>query len=741
MSDDNDELDVTIDEFQARTDAFVNQIAGLGIAGKDRSSGTFICDRPYLDKSMLDSLYSQNPIARRICDRPAGDMTREGFTVEGVMPELWTFTESRLQTLGLSGWLATGERWARQYGGALGVIDVFDGRPKHAPVDMKNIKRVNSLRVVDAASARPVGTIRMNSNGQAYPEEYDVTWPGSLKTTRVHHTRTVRFEGIQLPVDKQSELQYWGMSELEPVYDDLRRLYVVRQYLENFIHEISIVVMKIKNLRTMSKGKDGSGRPNDQKVAEALASLRLHATVFNWLGIDSEDDYRVESKPTAGLEALEMRFVDAVGMATDLPRVVLLNEVMGGLNSGENAGEMRAYYDWIGARQVERFTPHVSRVLDLEWASQENKSVMFARNQMPHSGIEAPEEYSIEWNALWRQGDKEQADQDKVTAETDAIRINSGVVSAAEVRRVRLVEGVRGELRVDPPDPDKPAPMPVASPTQVDVLSSLAEKVTAGLILPDTAIGLAVLSVPGLTREAAEQIVAPYGDVGATAAGVAAEAGLEGDEEPIDQADPPDLSSLVDIVNRVRLGELTPQAAHELISLSFPAIEPERIGNLIAAIGAAAVPAGVEAETDENPVAELLAWLGYEPAGEASDEPAASMEPMPSDVGTAQAVAAAVGISASTIRTMARKGMIRYWKFNTIKRYSVSEVQAAGQAHWESADGQDDERSDYVRKVGNEWGVFSKAGELIGKHATEEEANAQLAAIEANKDEDDDGEG
>lgn len=39
----------------------------------------------------------------------------------------------------------------------------------------------------------------------------------------------------------------------------------------------------------------------------------------------------------------------------------------------------------------------------------------------------------------------------------------------------------------------------------------------------------------------------------------------------------------------------------------------------------------------------------------------------------------------------------------------------------------------YVRKQGDEWCVFSKAGKRLGCHPTEEKANAQLRAIEANK--------
>jgi phage-related protein (TIGR01555 family) len=609
MSDDLLDEDLT-----ARLDGWVNQIAGLGVSGRDRGLNTFLCRRAFLDQETLDNLYAQNPIARRICDRPAADMTREGFTVKGVDPGIVEAAESDMQDLQLAAWLATGERWARQYGGALGIIDAHDGETKNTPLNKAQLTRINRLHIVDCNNARPRGVVRFSATGQGIPEQYEVTWPDNHVSV-VHKSRTVRFDGIGLPGRLQQERDYWGMSELEPVYDDVRRLYIVRQYLENFIHEVSIVVMKIKNLRKMSIGKDGSGRANADKVVESLQSLRDHATIFNWLGIDADDEYRTESKPTAGLEALETRFVEAVRMATDIPGAIMLNEVVGGLNSGENAGEMRAYYDWIGSRQNERFTPIVTHVLDLNWIALANRLTKFRRAKLTAEEFTVPTEYTIEWKSLWRQAETEAAAQDKTTAETDAIRINSGVVTAEEVRRARVVDGLRGDLRIEPDvgEDGKPVvPLTVASAAQVAALLDLAEKVGGGLVPPQSGVALAKLLVPSLTDQQATEIIWPNGGAGEYAAGVAAAADLPAAGTP-----PADDWSAV-----------------------IPVSEDE-----------------VEVEA------------------------AASLDMPPDDCDTAAAIAEYLRISPATIRTMAKKGQIRYWKYNTIRRYSLAEVAAAGSAH------------------------------------------------------------
>jgi hypothetical protein len=38
-----------------------------------------------------------------------------------------------------------------------------------------------------------------------------------------------------------------------------------------------------------------------------------------------------------------------------------------------------------------------------------------------------------------------------------------------------------------------------------------------------------------------------------------------------------------------------------------------------------------------------------------------------------------------------------------------------------------------IRKQGNRWQVVSKDGKVLGTHDTKKEAEAQLAAVEANK--------
>lgn len=603
---------MTNEELLEKLDQFANAASGLGTAADDRALSTFLLHRPFLDQTQLEDLYRTNPMAKRIVNRPAQDMTREGFELEDLdtlvdMAQL----QAELDRLQAMKWMQLGMRWARLYGGALGIIAVNDRQPLHVP--MGSCTQIKGLHVVDRFNAHPHGTrYKLQKSGFAIPEVYDVRMPDG-RSQRVHKSRTVRFEGVPLPLDLLKENQFWGMSELEAPYDDIRRLSVVRQYLENFVHETSIVVMKIAGLREMLAAKDPDGGDPKQRVADALQDLRRQATNFHWLGLDADDSYSMESKPTSGLEALEDTFKDAAVMSTDMPRSIMLGETPGGLNSGENAGEIRSYYDWIGSEQDEKLTPIASTLVRTIFRCFHARSVQ----TQPETGAEvwqAPTRFSIKWPSLWQQSEEGSSEQASKDAATDKLYIDMGATTVAEVRQKRLVEGLTGPLRVEEAEEaenrTQGRSLGVATAAAI---ASFVEQVTTGLMPAASAKRLAKLTAPDLNDEDLDALFNEAGAMGAVAAQTAAE-----------------------------LEEGLPEGEGE-----------------------------EEGETDvEAP--DLLAAPSPDPA-------APAIEPPPADLKPAKEIAARLGISPSTIKTMARKGEIRYWKFGTQYRYSVAEVFGANQ--------------------------------------------------------------
>jgi hypothetical protein len=279
-----------------------------------------------------------------------------------------------------------------------------------------------------------------------------------------------------------------------------------------------------------TKRPDG-GDPK-KAVTEALQNLRRQATNFHWIGLDSNDSYEMHSKPSTGLEAVDKSFVDAVVMSSDIPRSILLGETPGGLNTGENAGEIRSYYDWISVMQNQELTPIVTRALDLMFWSMHNSAVVANMLMENVPNYPVPRKYTVKWDSLWQQDDSEIVAQAQAEAQLDKIYVDMGVVTVDEVRQARIVEGMRGPLQIaeEPGAPSQNG----AAVTVVQVIADIVEKVATGLIPAASAVELILLAQPSMTREQAEAIVAPASIAGEVAREIASsiDPTMEGEATP-----------------------------------------------------------------------------------------------------------------------------------------------------------------------------------------------------------------
>ncbi len=295
------------------------------------------------------------------------------------------------------------------------------------------------------------------------------------------------------------------------MYEDLRRLYVTRQYLENFVHEASIAVLKIHGLNKMLTAKRPDGKDPSKAVAEAVQNLRRQATNFHWLAIDAEDEYSIQGKTTGGLESVEGSFVDAVVMADDIPRSILLGETPGGLNSGENAGEIRSYYDWISVMQDQQLSPIVTRVAEIWFATEFNRSSIAAATDDTIIPYPVPEKFTVSWESLWQTTELDEIAQAKTEAEVDKAYVDMGVITVEEVRQQRIIEGNRGPLQIpEEPATGKGQGAPIAI---VQMIADIVEKVTTGLVPGESAIQMLMLAQPSTTEEKANAIIDPAASI------------------------------------------------------------------------------------------------------------------------------------------------------------------------------------------------------------------------------------
>src|SRR5437868_6759506 len=147
------------------------------------------------------------------------------------------------------------------------------------------------------------------------------------------------------------------------------------------------------------------------------------------------------SSTTNGMPVAQSQ--EQMSCVTGIPLVVLLGITPQGLNASSE-GEIRVFYDWIHSYQEALFRDHLQTVIELV--------------QLSLWG-EIDDEITFVFKPLWSMTEKEMSEIDKHEAEADQIRIDSGVLDPAEVRKaVAAKPGSRyADINVaDVPEPPAP---------------------------------------------------------------------------------------------------------------------------------------------------------------------------------------------------------------------------------------------------------------------------------------------
>lgn len=425
-------------DLATRIDSYSNLITKLGL-GQDKSSTTFFLSDRILGQTELAQIYEQDAIAARIVDRVVDDATRVQFELEDLNKRFdFGSVKSELEDLDALNQMGNAWRWSRLYGGALVVMAVNDGRKFDEPLDLSNATRLSALSVVDSTEVMPgARSPRLGSRAFANPEFYEVILPfGSERTRNIHRSRVLRFDGMKVPASRMIRNGGWGPSVLQRNWRDLKRLGSVMGYAENLLHEMSVMVLGLTDLRDMLCGSSGG----EAQVKQLLESLKWGIDNLHILAIDKEmDDFHEVKRSVDGVAVLMDKFVDAIVRSTNMPRLIILGEQPSGLNASAT-GEIRAWFDAVSAEQEQVLTPALNRLLEVLLAVRRN------------DGEEVPDQWTISYESLVQEAPEQAAQTNFILAQTAQLLITNGIASPDEVRQLLVDRGAIAPLETLPDD-------------------------------------------------------------------------------------------------------------------------------------------------------------------------------------------------------------------------------------------------------------------------------------------------
>jgi phage-related protein (TIGR01555 family) len=395
-------------------DSMINWVANLGTPKDKRTQSYFYQNN--VVQGELEGLYTNNWIAGKTVDIPVEDMLRNWrrITTPSMSPEQideYRKAEVELQVRDKFG---RAGKWGRLYGGAVILMGINGAGPMDTPLKLDRVKKgsLKFLHVIDRydLSVNELNTTDPTKANYRLPEFY--TLAGG--TTRIHHTRLLRFDGIDIPWRIRQNNQYWGISILQRVYDAITNAKTVGDSIASMTYESSIDVVQVKNLFQQLAAPGGT-----EKVIERFQLADTIKSFNNMLILDESEQYNKSTVQFGALPDIMTRFLNVVAAAADVPATRMLGQSAQGLNAtGE--GDLKNYYDMVQAKQEVDLGPKL-RYLD----------EVLVRSTFGSM----PKDWSFEFESLWQVPPAAQALIELQNAQRDEIYMRNGVVTSSVVAK------------------------------------------------------------------------------------------------------------------------------------------------------------------------------------------------------------------------------------------------------------------------------------------------------------------
>lgn len=412
-----------VDSF--REDSLVNLFTGMG-TDRDARSYTFSARKPRLSASELDTRFAQGDLEHNIVSIPVEDMTREWIDLQGP-DDVPARLEAALEAIDARGAIFEGLLWARNTGGAVGVIGLsnqkpyLDPRTKQLPIDPVTRLSINEPDLslpaqpgkvlwVQVFDRFEVAEVRLNRNGDV--DVYRVTVNG--KVVDVHASRCLRFNGDPLP-RRMRETAGWGLSVLDRCKDRIDDLDTAINGIGVAMSRFSETVMHIGGL-TGLLAKDGSGA-----VRNKLALLNLMRSQYGLMTLDADDRLVELSRNFGGVSDMLDRLTERVASAARMPISLLMGRSPAGLNATGDS-DLRWWYAHIASLQITQMRPPLWRLMTL----------VAAGENIPLDDVR------LDFVSLWKPTQGELATMHLTQAQSDNVYVAMGAMTPDEVRAARF---------------------------------------------------------------------------------------------------------------------------------------------------------------------------------------------------------------------------------------------------------------------------------------------------------------
>lgn len=439
---------------QAQTaDSFQNLVSRVGLGTDNQNSVSGYGFSPVSrNRVQMEFVYRSSWLAGKAVDDYADDMTREGIQVKGDMPpddmEKLQKAAARLKI-----WKAINDtiKWSRLYGGCIAVL-MIDGQDVSKPLNLDSIApgQFRGLLPLDRWVVQPTLSNLVTEFGPdiGKPRYYEVLADAqALVNMKIHHSRVIRLDGVELPYWQRIAENGWGQSVLERLWDRLIPYDSTTQGAAQLVYKAHLRTYKVEGLREII----AMGGKAFEGLVKQIEMIRTFQSNEGITLMDAKDEFEAHQYSFSGLSDLMLQFGQQISGALGIPLVRLFGQSPAGLNStGES--DLRQYYDNIKQRQESDLRTGVGLVYNVL-----HRSVL---------GREPDETFDFDFAPLWQMSDTDKATiaggvTNAVVAASDAGLIDRAT-ALKELRQSSEITGVFSNVTDEDIEEAEAEPPPMA---------------------------------------------------------------------------------------------------------------------------------------------------------------------------------------------------------------------------------------------------------------------------------------
>lgn len=350
-------------------DEFVNPLARSGAGMPNLLEATeYPLTRFTQNWQVLNSLYRSHWVVQKIINTIPQDMMKNGYDFQSdINPDQIQKISKIIRQTRLHSKILNGLYWGRLYGGAAGII-MIDGEVDRMdePLDLDRVMpgAFKGLLIMDRWSGiMPSADLITDITDPDFgmPEYYEVTLPEGQGVIRLHNSRVCRFTGREMPYLEKLAENYWGTSEMEHVFSELKKRDNVSWNIALLTFMANIRVMKIDGMeQLLAYGGDKS----QQALYNTLEGLNMMLNNNGIQILGKDDSYESHQYTFSGLGEVYDRFMMDVSGACGIPVTKLFGRSPAGMNSTGDA-DMDNYYDTIEQSQESQLRPVLDKLLPI----------------------------------------------------------------------------------------------------------------------------------------------------------------------------------------------------------------------------------------------------------------------------------------------------------------------------------------------------------------------------------------